>query len=120
MTDEELRVNPLGLRHGFVVHGRIFDDSFGNMTFRRRFNDLAERPILTAKDGTQSIELVSRSTIPPAIHWMSLSWSLSILMRRLFQVRGNVIFRPEPFLRRWRSSSSYYLTGQDPTELIGG
>ena len=73
MTDEELRVNPLGLRHGFVVHGRIFDDSFGNMTFRRRFNDLAERPILTAKDGTQSIELVSRSTIPPAIHWMSLS-----------------------------------------------
>lgn len=57
MSSEELRVNPLGLQFGFVVHGRVFDDSFGDMSFRKRFNDLEDRPILTDDDGTQYIEL---------------------------------------------------------------
>jgi len=57
MSADELRVNPEGLQFGFVVHGRVFDDSFGDMSFRKRFNDLEERPILTDEDGIQYIEL---------------------------------------------------------------
>ena len=57
MSAEEMRVNPEGLQFGFVVHGRVFDDSFGDMSFRRRFNDLEERTIHTDEDGTQYIEL---------------------------------------------------------------
>lgn len=57
MSADELRVNPEGLQFGFVVHGRVFDDSFGDMSFRRRFNDLEDRTIHTDDDGTQYIEL---------------------------------------------------------------
>lgn len=57
MSPEELRVNPEGLQFGFVVHGRVFDDSFGDMSFRKRFRDLEERTIHTDDAGTQYIEL---------------------------------------------------------------
>ena len=121
MTDEELRVNPLGLRHGFVVHGRIFDDSFGDMMFRRRFRDLEERPILTAEDGTQTIELdftindpagntldvVVVITLDPDAPLVPGTGQRDLPPREVPTTLAELI-------------EYYYLTGQDPTELIGG
>ena len=57
MSDEQLRVNPEGLRHGFVVHGRVIDDSFGDKMFRKRYGDLRDAEILTDADGTEYINL---------------------------------------------------------------
>lgn len=121
MSDDELRVNPLGLRHGFVVHGRIFDDSIGDMMFRRRFNDLAERPILTADDGTQTIELaftindpagntldvVVVITLDPDAPLVPGTRQRDLPPRAVPTTLAELI-------------EYYYLTGQDPTELIGG
>jgi hypothetical protein len=45
--DTDLRVNPKGLKFGFVVRGTVFDDSFGEMGFYKEFDDLEDRPILT-------------------------------------------------------------------------
>ena len=121
MTDEERRANPLGLRHGFVVHGRVFDDSTGDMTFRRRFNDLEERPILTAEDGTQTIEL---------------AFTINDLAGNTLDVVVVIILDPDAPLVPGTNQRDlpprvvpttlaelieyYYLTGQDPAELIGG
>ncbi|MFT5325477.1 MAG: hypothetical protein ACI8P0_003347, partial [Planctomycetaceae bacterium] len=121
MTDEERRVNPLGLRHGFVVHGRVFDDSTGDMTFRRRFNDLEERPILTAEDGTQTIEL---------------AFTINDLAGNTLDVVVVIILDPDAPLVPGTNQRDlppravpttlaelieyYYFTGQDPAELIGG
>lgn len=121
MSDEELRVNPLGLRHGFVVHGRIFDDSTGDMMFRRRFNDLEERPILTAEDGTQTIEL---------------AFTINDIAGNTLDVVVVITLDPDAPLVPGTNQRDlppravpttlaelieyYYLTGQDPTELIGG
>jgi hypothetical protein len=121
MTDEELRVNPLGLRHGFVVHGRVFDNSTGDMTFRRRFNDLEERPILTAEDGTQTIEL---------------AFTINDLAGNTLDVVVVITLDPDAPLVPGTNQRDlpprevpttlaelieyYYLTGQDPSELIGG
>ena len=52
-----MRVHPDGLEFGFTVRGNVFDDSVGEMSFRRRFRDLESRPILTDENGTQYIEL---------------------------------------------------------------
>ncbi|MGZ0173442.1 MAG: hypothetical protein ACKVHE_28290 [Planctomycetales bacterium] len=121
MSDEELRVNPLGLRHGFVVHGRVFDDSTGAMTFCRRFRDLAERPILTAEDGTQTIEL---------------AFTINDLAGNTLDVVVVITLDPDSPLVPGTGQRDlppravpttlaelieyYYLTGQDPSELIGG
>ncbi len=121
MSDEELRVNPLGLRHGFVVHGRVFDDSTGDMMFRRRFNDLEERPILTAEDGTQTIEL---------------AFTINDIAGNTLDVVVVITLDPDAPLVPGTNQRDlppravpttlaelieyYYLTGQDPTELIGG
>lgn len=56
-ADADLRVHPDGLEFGFTVRGKVFDDSVGEMSFRRRFRDLESRPILTEDNGTQFIEL---------------------------------------------------------------
>lgn len=56
-ADADLRVHPDGLEFGFTVRGKVFDDSVGDMSFRRRFRDLESRPILTDENGTQYIEL---------------------------------------------------------------
>ncbi|MDA0283348.1 MAG: hypothetical protein O3B86_08330 [Planctomycetota bacterium] len=121
MTDEELRVNPLGLRHGFVVHGRIFDDSFGDMTFRRRFNDLAERPILTADDGTQSIELTFTISDPAG---NTLDVVVVVVLDPNAPLVPGTDQRDLPPREVPTTLAElieyYYLTGQDPSELIGG
>jgi len=121
MTDEETRVNPLGLRHGFVVHGRIFDDSIGDMMFRRRFNDLAERPILTADDGTQTIELAFTINDPAG---NTLDVVVVITLdpdAPLVPGTGQRDLPPRAVPTTLAELIEYYyLTGQDPTELIGG
>ena len=55
--DADLRVNPNGLRFGFVVHGDVFDNSFGHKSFRQKFDNLEELPVLMKDDGTQYLEL---------------------------------------------------------------
>jgi len=52
-----LVVNPNGLEFGFVVRGTVFDDSFGTMSFAKKFEDLQTRPIQTRADGSQFIRL---------------------------------------------------------------
>ena len=48
----DLRVNPLGLEFGIVIHGTVLDDSFGEMSFRREFKHLDDLPIEYRADGT--------------------------------------------------------------------
>lgn len=53
----DLRVNPLGLQFGIVIRGTVFDDSFGEMHFRREFKDLKSRPIKTDANGKQYLAI---------------------------------------------------------------
>ncbi len=53
----DLRVNPLGLQFGIVIRGTVFDDSFGEMHFRREFKDLKSRPIKIDASGKQYLEI---------------------------------------------------------------
>ncbi len=53
----DLRVHPEGLEFGIVIRGTVVDDSFGEMHFRKKFDDLEEREILTDADGTQFLML---------------------------------------------------------------
>ena len=98
-----------------------FDDSFGDMTFRKRFNELAERPILTADDGTEFIEL---------------GFTIHDLAGNTLDVVVVVVLDPNAPLVPGTGQRDlppravpttlaeliehYYLTGQDPSELIGG
>jgi hypothetical protein len=53
----DLRVNPLGLQYGIVIYGTVFDDSFGEMHFRRQFKNLQTLPKKTDAAGKQYLEL---------------------------------------------------------------
>ncbi len=53
----DLRVNPLGLQFGIVIRGTVFDDSFGEMHFRREFKDLKSLTIKTDASGKQYLEI---------------------------------------------------------------
>ena len=50
-------MNPLGLQFGIVIRGTVFDDSFGEMHFRREFKDLKTRPIKIDANGKQYLEI---------------------------------------------------------------
>ncbi len=53
----DLRVNPLGLQFGIVIRGTVFDDSFGEMHFRREFKDLKSLPVKTDASGKKYLEI---------------------------------------------------------------
>lgn len=53
----DLRVNPQGLQFGIVIRGTVFDDSFGEMHFRREFKDLNKLPIKTDASGKKYLEI---------------------------------------------------------------
>ena len=48
-----LAVNPKGLKFGITIRGTIFDNSFGHKSFKKKFQDLESREILTRADGSQ-------------------------------------------------------------------
>lgn len=119
MSDDELRVNPLGLSHGFVVHGRVFDDSFGDMTFRKKFKDLQERPILTDEDGTEYIEL---SFTIRDLAGNSLDVTVRVVLdpdAPLVPGTGQRDLPPRPVPQTLAELIEYYfLTGETDGELI--
>ena len=53
----DLRVKPRGLEFGIVVYGLVRDHSFGEMHFRKEFDDLTMRTIKTDSHGKQYLEL---------------------------------------------------------------
>ena len=52
-----LKVHPDGLEFGYVVHGKVTDDSFGTKDFRKQFDDLSDRPIIVDNNGVPAIWL---------------------------------------------------------------
>lgn len=59
LGNQDLTVNPLDLRRGFRVVGRITDNSFGSKMFRKTFRGsyLNRLPLVTRADGSEFIEL---------------------------------------------------------------
>ena len=57
LRTQDMRVNPEGLEYGFTVRGTVFDNSFGHMSFKKKFTNLAELEVQTRTDGTQYLML---------------------------------------------------------------
>jgi hypothetical protein len=58
---QTLRINPLDLREGIVIRGKILDDSFGSKSFHKRFSNLDLLPQFKRADG--SVYVVVKFTI---------------------------------------------------------
>ncbi len=57
LKDPITEINPIDLKRGFTLKGKLSDDSFGAKNFKKKFKNLDQMPVQTRDDGTKYLVL---------------------------------------------------------------